>query len=293
MPKYDTTVDTTSENTSHSVMLELVGGHKNVLDVGCATGYLGEVLRARGCIVTGVELDREAAEIASSKLGRLVVGDIVTLDLVETFGPERFDVVVLGDVIEHVVDPAGLLARVATLLVPGGSVVISTPNVAHGALRLALLQGRWRYRDLGLLDRTHLRFFTRESLESVVREAGLVAVDVRTTRRDALDTEVEIDVAGLPAGLVEWVRAQPDAEVYQFVLRAVRDDGAAVPDVLRAERDDLRRRLSDVQALNVDLAAQRDAAQRDLETMRATRGWRAVERMRLLVRGRRQAGSVR
>ena len=93
--------------------------------------------------------------------------------------------------------------------------------------------------------------------------------------------------------MVEWVRTQPDAEVYQFVLRAVRDDGAAVPDVLRAERDDLRRRLSDVQALNVDLAAQRDAAQRDLETMRATRGWRAVERMRLLVRGRRRAGSAR
>ncbi|HEY3548192.1 MAG TPA: class I SAM-dependent methyltransferase [Propionicimonas sp.] len=293
MPKYDTTVDTTRSNTSHGVMLDLVGGHKDVLDVGCATGYLGEVLTARGCVVTGIELDGEAAEIARTKLARVVVGDIVTLDLDATFGQERFDAVVLGDVIEHVIDPASLLARLAKLLVPGGSLVISTPNVAHGSLRLALLQGRWRYRDLGLLDRTHVRFFTRESLEALIREAGLVAVDVRATLRDALDTEVEIDVAHLPAGAVDWVRAQPDADVYQFVLRAVRDDGAAFPSVLAAERDELRRRLATALATNADLVRQRDAARRDNEVMRSTRGWRAIERVRRLLPGRPQGGSAR
>jgi 2-polyprenyl-3-methyl-5-hydroxy-6-metoxy-1,4-benzoquinol methylase len=289
MPKYDTTVDTTNANTSHSVMVDLVGGHKRVLDVGCATGYLGETLIARGCTVTGIEIDPEAAEIARGRLARVIVGDLTSLDLEEAFGAERFDVAVLGDVVEHVVEPAELLARVASLLVPGGSVVLSVPNVAHGSVRLALLQGRWRYRDLGLLDRTHLRFFTRESVEALVREAGLVAVEVRATRRDPLDSEIEVDVAALPAGVVDWVRQQPEASVYQFVLRAVRDDGSGLPETLVAERDELRRRLSGAEDANRALEIERDTARHDVEVMRATRGWRALQAgRRLWRRGARQ-----
>lgn len=293
MPKYDATVDTKNANTSHSVMIDIVGGHKRVLDVGCATGYLGEALTTRGCTVTGIELDLEAAEVAKGRLSRVVVGDIASLDLDQTFGTERFDVAVLGDVIEHVVEPAALLARVSSLLVPGGSVVLSVPNVGHGSVRLALLQGRWQYRDLGLLDRTHLRFFTRDGVDALVREAGLVAVDVRATRRDPLDSEVEVDAAALPPGVVDWVRSQPDANVYQFVLRAVRDDGAALPEALLAERDELRRRLADAEATNRGLTDERDAARRDVEVMRATRGWRAIEVVRRLMPRRRGAGTAR
>jgi len=292
MAKYEATV-APDANTSQSVLLDLVGWHKSVLDIGCATGYLGEALIARGCTVTGVEIDPEAAEEARARLNRVIVGDLAQLDLDAVLSSDRFDVVVMGDVLEHMVDPDALLLRAVSLLSPGGSVVISVPNVAHGSLRLALLQGRWQYKDRGLLDRTHLRFFTRPAVEALVRDAGLRIVDMRATTSDPLGSEVEVDAAVLPPGVVDWVRAQPDSDVYQFVLRAVRDDGFALPDTLLAERDDLRRQLADSQAANAELAHQRDAAWRDIEVMRATRGWRAVERARRLVPGRRQAGSAR
>ena len=292
MAKYEATVDPNA-NTSQSVMLDLVGHHKSVLDVGCATGYLGAALMARGCTVTGIEIDAEAADEARQRLDRVIVGDLGELDLDAVLGSERFDVVLMGDVLEHMVDPAALLLRAVSLLNPGGSVVISIPNVAHGSLRLALLQGRWQYKDRGLLDRTHLRFFTRPAVEALVRDAGLRIVDMRATTSDPLGSEVEVDAAALPAGVVDWVRAQPDSDVYQFVLRAVRDDGLALPDTLLAERDELRRQLADSQAANADLARERDAARHDVEVMRATRGWRAVERARRLVPGRRQAGPTR
>lgn len=293
MAKYEATVDPENENTSQSVLLDLVGRHKSVLDVGCATGYLGEALIARGCTVTGIEIDSEAAEEARTRLDRVIVGDLATLDLDAVLGSDRFDVVLMGDVLEHMADPAALLLRAASLLNPGGSVVISIPNVGHGSVRLALLQGRWQYKDRGLLDRTHLRFFTRPAVEALVRDAGLRIVDMRATTSDPLGSEVEVDPAELPPGVVDWVRAQPDTNVYQFVLRAVPDDGFGLPDTLLAERDELRRQLTDLQAANVDLQRQRDVARRDVEVMRATRGWRVVERIRRLVPSRRQAGPTR
>jgi 2-polyprenyl-3-methyl-5-hydroxy-6-metoxy-1,4-benzoquinol methylase len=289
MSKYEATVDPEA-NTSQAVLLDLVGRRKSVLDVGCATGYLGEALIARGCTVTGIEIDRDAADEARTRLNRVVVGDLTELDLDEALGSDRFDVVLMGDVLEHMVDPSSLLVRAASLLAPGGSVVISIPNVSHGSVRLALLQGRWQYKDRGLLDRTHLRFFTRPSVEALVRDAGLRIVDMRATTSDPLGSEVEVDAAALPPGVVDWLRTQPDADVYQFVFRAVRDDGVALPDVLLAERDELRQRLADAQDVNADLARQRDAARRDIDVMRATRGWRAIEKARRLLKGPRRTG---
>ena len=147
MPTYDADFDALSDNNSHSLMVRLVGPDKRVLDVGCATGYLGEALIARGCRVSGVEIDPESASRAAKLLDEVVVADLAQVDLVAHFGAASFDVVVLGDILEHLTDPDRLLRHVTRLLAPGGSVVISTPNVTHGSLRLALLQGRWRYTD--------------------------------------------------------------------------------------------------------------------------------------------------
>jgi 2-polyprenyl-3-methyl-5-hydroxy-6-metoxy-1,4-benzoquinol methylase len=88
------------------------------------------------------------------------------------FETGTFDVVLLGDVIEHLRDPVAALARLRPLLRPGGRVVLSTPNVANWAIRLALLFGRWRYTDRGILDRTHTRLFTRATLAEALEAAG-------------------------------------------------------------------------------------------------------------------------
>ena len=276
MSQYDTTIDPTVSNTSHNQVMSLVPRGSTVLDVGCATGYLAEALTARGCVVDGIEYDESAAEKARPHLDRLVVGDLVTLELGRELGDRSYDVIVCADILEHMPDPADVLRRLAMLLRPGGSVVISIPNVAHGSLRLALLQGRWRYTETGLLDRTHIRFVTRQSLHELLAESGLVAVDVRTTWRDTLDSDVYVDPADLPDGVVDWVRKQPDSGTYQFIVRAVPDDAEGALRRAVEERDALRSELERARQEEARSRADRERAQDSLRQIQATRSWRLL-----------------
>lgn len=152
-------------------VLGLVPPAASVLDVGCFKGAFGEALkRARpGTSVWGVEPDEEACAVARTRLDRAVCG---------TF-PEalpagaRFDLVTFLDVLEHLVDPWEALRSASGLLNPGGAVLATLPNVRHVAVVLPLVaRGRWRYAESGLLDRTHLRFFTREAMGELFDEAG-------------------------------------------------------------------------------------------------------------------------
>ncbi|GIG39603.1 class I SAM-dependent methyltransferase [Cellulomonas phragmiteti] len=290
MPTYDTVVDEALEDNSHAYLVRLVGPGKRVLDVGCATGYLGEVLKRRGCEVVGVEIDPAAAAQAAEVLDEVLVADLEQVDLLDSFERGSFDVVVFGDVLEHLRDPLRLLRTCVGLLRPGGSVVVSVPNVAHGAVRLALLQGRWTYQDRGLLDRTHVTFFTRVSLLRLMSDAGLAVVDLWPTHADALATEVAVDTSALPEGSLEWVRRQPDADVYQFVLRAVLDDrdGAVARlhaqvealvlerDSARAEAGTVRAHLDDVERSGAEAKVRAERAEAEVEALYATRAMRAL-----------------
>jgi len=157
---------------AHTKLLDAVGSGRRVLDVGCSSGYLSSPLAARGNVVVGIELDPEAAREAEAFCERVVVGDVESMEL--PFEPASFDVVLLGDVIEHLRNPARALARLRPLLRPGVRLVLSTPNVANWAIRLSLLGGRWRYTDRGILDRTHTHLFTRATLREAIESAGYV-----------------------------------------------------------------------------------------------------------------------
>ena len=257
-PRYDTDVDLSNRNNSHTLMVELVGGTKRVLDVGCATGYLAQALVERGCTVSGVELDDEAAQEARPYLERLVIGDLEDLDLAKAFGDDRFDVIVFGDVLEHLRNPLPVLRAAKALLAERGSVVASIPNIAHGSVRLALLAGRFDYQDLGLLDSTHVRFFTRSSVEDLFREAGMVPIDVRRTTAGFFDTPVPVRADEFAPEVVDAVRADPESATYQFVLRAVPDDAEAAVSKIRADAEAMRDRVA---ALTGELAASQALAQ--------------------------------
>lgn len=211
---------------AHQVLLDLVGSGKRVLELGCASGFFSRHLHARGCAVTGVEIDETAAAEARTVIERVIVGDLDAMALEASLGghfePGSFDVVVAGDVLEHLRDPEAVLRSLRPLLAEGGAIVASVPNVTHGSLRLALLAGQWRYRSLGLLDRTHVRFFTRWGLGETLSRAGYRIEQLRATLGALDGVEVSTPFEILPPGVVEWVQAQPDAEVYQFVFRAVK-----------------------------------------------------------------------
>lgn len=224
MSHYETVVDLTNRNSSHTLVVEMVGEGRTVLDVGCASGYLADALNERGCKVSGFERDAEDAERARPKLERLVVGDLERESLADAFAGHRFDRIVFGDVLEHLTRPEDVLRSALEILGPDGEVIISVPNVAHASLRLALLGGRWHYTDVGLLDRTHLRFMTLRYLVSLLADVGMVIEEAWSTVVDPQGTEVDFGGDWLPEGIVEWVRDQPHALDYQFVVRARRGE---------------------------------------------------------------------
>jgi len=258
--KYDTEIDLANMNTSHALMADMVGGNKRVLDVGCATGYMARALVERGCVVSGLENDAAAGAEAAPHLDKLVVADLETADLVESFGAGRYDVVLFGDVLEHVRDPLAVLRKARPLLAPGGSVIASIPNVAHGSVRLALLRGRFDYQPLGLLDQTHLRFFTRRSVEELFLDAGMIAVEIRRTTAGLFESHVPIDENDYPPELIETVLEDPEALTYQFVVRGVDDDADSAVRALQAREQAQRDRIFDIERRLERAEQERDEA---------------------------------
>jgi 2-polyprenyl-3-methyl-5-hydroxy-6-metoxy-1,4-benzoquinol methylase len=218
--RYHIEVDLSQENTSHAQLIKLTGRNKQVLEVGPATGYVTKVLKERGCRVWCIEYDAEAAEVAAEFCERMVVANVETVDFNATFPEERFDVVTFGDVLEHLVDPQSVLLRVKDVLKPSGYVVASVPNVAHASIRLSLLKGQFNYTEMGLLDRTHLRFFTRESLAELFHEAGYEVREWRRVLTDPFATEIALNEEDYPVHLREAARGDIEAMTYQFVVSA-------------------------------------------------------------------------
>lgn len=146
---------------------------RRVLDIGCGAGAFGAGLKAArpGLEVWGVEPEAEAAARAAGVLDRVITGAApAALAGLEN---HRFDCIVMNDIIEHVIDPDDLLTAVRPHLAPGGCLVASMPNVRHHATVADLaLRGRWEYTDEGILDRTHLRFYTRSSMVELFRRCG-------------------------------------------------------------------------------------------------------------------------
>jgi SAM-dependent methyltransferase len=149
---------------------------RRVLEVGCAGGQLGRLLRQRGHHVTGIELVPEMAQRARRWLDRVVTADVERDGF--PFAPASFDALVFADVLEHLVDPWRVLREAVELLSDDGMVVASIPNVQNIDVLRRLFVGRWDYRERGILDFGHLRFFTLNSIRALFAQADLTVVHV-------------------------------------------------------------------------------------------------------------------
>lgn len=174
--RYDKDLSRGDLGPTYGRVRDLVGEGKSVLEIGCHTGYFSRVLRANGCRVTGVEINAEAATRAREEGFDVRVGSVEDAALLAAL-PGPFDALLLMDVLEHLVDPWTTLARLGEQVKPGGQLLVSLPNVACWTMRRALLAGRWQYTRDGLLDRTHLRFFTFESGQALIAGAGFTPRD--------------------------------------------------------------------------------------------------------------------
>jgi SAM-dependent methyltransferase len=254
-----------SNNNSWSNMYAYVPEGARVLDVGCSTGNFGEALKdLKGCTVVGVDISEADVEVAKTKLSEAYVLDISVPGAEKTLG--RFDVVVFADVLEHLTDPRGTLAAVHALLNPGGSVVYSIPHMGHESVRFDLLEGRFPYTELGLLDRTHLHFYDRFEVNDIFAAGGFTIIDESPTLSSYPDRWVadRLSTIGLtPNDVFFATLRKTDASIYQFVGRAVpRQEAPALPAQQREEvspPDQLLNHANGVIAINDALRAENDA----------------------------------
>ena len=193
-----------------------------VLDLGTGPGQLGAYLRdSLHCVLDGVEAQPQAAAEAAPWYRQLECADLEQLDLAACFAGRRYAYILCADVLEHLRQPGRLLAQVGELLAPGGRLLASVPNVAYAGLIAEVLAGEFRYRPEGLLDESHLRFFTLNSLSRLLAAHGWRVVAVDAAYRDWGDSEfTAYPPNALPPALTRALLGRPDALVYQFLVSA-------------------------------------------------------------------------
>ena len=207
-------------------------GSIRVLDVGCGFGALGQEFRRDGIEVWGIERDATAVALASKRLDHVIESDLADAEVIRReIGGTRFDLVVFSDVLEHTPDPPSVVEAFTPYLADTGRVIVSVPNVANWQTRLALLFGRFTYKDTGVLDRTHLRFFTKHSTVELMESCGL--------RVQAVDFTPMLVRAVLPA-VKKNIRARSDGDVETNVLSASRPYRLYLRIVLPVERAVMR-----------------------------------------------------
>lgn len=152
---------------------------KRILDVGCGTGETGLSIKNRfgsNVEVSGIELDSRIGETAKVKIDRVIIGDVEQTAL--PFDNEYFDCIIYGDILEHLVDPWGILKRHLRFLKKDGCIIASIPNIAHYRTSKMLRKKEWNYRDAGILDKSHLRFFTIKSIKEMFEGVNMKIVKI-------------------------------------------------------------------------------------------------------------------
>lgn len=223
-----------SRDDSRYRLASFVADRRAILDVGCAVGYIGEFLRRSGPDhwLAGIEIDPGAAEQARAYYDQVVVGSIDD-EAVWAQLQRPVDAMIFGDVLEHTADPIQVLRLASGRLADGGMIVISMPNIAHFRVRMRLLSGRFDYEDWGIMDRTHLRFFTLKTAKAMLSQAGFRVVHTEGVHGYPIP-------ATLPPAAQAWRRMKSRARAFltqrrptlfatQFIFVAVRAQPAVAP----------------------------------------------------------------
>jgi GT2 family glycosyltransferase/2-polyprenyl-3-methyl-5-hydroxy-6-metoxy-1,4-benzoquinol methylase len=296
-PSYEYHFDPDAKNNTAATVYRIArGGGRRILDLGSGpaivSSYLKRVDNRNVTCIDGAE-DRLAVA-ASRGVDRVILADLDSSDWAASVAGETFDVIILADVLEHLKDPRLVLRsiRERSLLAPDGFLVVSIPNIAQEAVVADLLSGRFLYRDAGLLDETHIRFFTLDSIVELIDGEGFFIAALERTIIPLEKTELHKPGEALPAATRASLSAMPEARTYQFVFRA------------QLATDGRRSRVSPpadagARAQRAALAAKRDVArleaknrelERKLASVYASRTWktaRVIARIGRVLRPRR------
>jgi 2-polyprenyl-3-methyl-5-hydroxy-6-metoxy-1,4-benzoquinol methylase len=223
--KYEYEVDLNSDSAAARVV-RMAGKGKRVLEIGAGPGSITRLLRDTGqCRVTALEIDSDAIKILTSYCERVYKADLNDSAwpmVLRDEGP--FEVIVAADVLEHLYDPWSALKAMKELVSEEGYIVISLPHAGHSALVACLLEEDFEYRDWGLLDRTHIRFFGMKNIQRLFEEAGLKIIDAQFVTVRPEMTEFGERWLRIPRRVRRALSVNRFSMVYQVVVKAARSD---------------------------------------------------------------------
>lgn len=216
--KYDCELNIEDRN-SLSVIISKINPNSTILEFGPANGRMSKYLKEKlNCKVYGVEIDINAAKDAVKYSERVIVGNIENYTWLEEYKNIKFDYIIFADVLEHLYYPEKVLTKSKVLLKENGSILMSIPNIAHNAIIIELLNNKFTYQDTGLLDNTHIRFFTKNSLDDFIKTCGLEIEYETGIYINPKDTEFK---CLYPESTVSNILKDREyGEVYQFIIEA-------------------------------------------------------------------------
>jgi 2-polyprenyl-3-methyl-5-hydroxy-6-metoxy-1,4-benzoquinol methylase len=218
--KYEYAVDTTAD-TAPARVVRMIGKNQRVLEIGSGPGSITKQLKGTGdCRITALEIDPVAIELVKPFCEAVHSADLNADDWEKVLVGQKFEVVLAADVLEHVYDPLAVLKKMASLVSDGGRVVLSLPHVGHSAVAACLLLEDFDYRDWGLLDKTHIRFFGLKNIQALVQNAGLVITRAEFVVRHPDETEFADKWAKLSSSVQQALLTNRHGFVYQVVLEA-------------------------------------------------------------------------
>ena len=223
MSKYNFDLDMSTDN-SNSMILRQIKPNSTVFEFGCAHGRMTKYLKETlNCTVYVSEIDEKSGDQAAKWAEKAFIGksgDIENENFFNKLNKQKitkFDYIIFADVLEHLYYPEKVLARSANLIKPDGSIWISIPNIAHNAVLIDLWNHKFNYRDVGLLDNTHIRFFTASSLQNMIDKVGLKTGLKFALRNPVGNTEFNNNYSDLPESIRDAFKNRVYGEIYQFV----------------------------------------------------------------------------
>lgn len=248
MSKYNYKVDLTKE-TSASKIIKLINDNSRVLEIGCASGYMTKILQQeKNCTVDCIEINEVDAAKAQSYCNQILVGDIEEIDfnILKNWG--KYDYILFADVLEHLKYPRRILEKCQQLLFNHGQILASVPNMAHSSVVFNLIRGDFNYQNIGLLDNTHLKFYTKKSIIQLFEEAGYFIKIVDRVKIYPQFSEFSIDIDSYPEEIVNYIyRNSSEADTYQFILCSkVLSEENRYEEILK-EKNQLEAKISELQ----------------------------------------------
>lgn len=218
---YNYKIDINDNNSSLSIIYNMVNKESTILDVGCSCGYLSNILHHnKQCTCFGMEYNQESIKVAKElnvfkKIDRVDLNNFKTDDFNYK---NKFDFIIIADVLEHLYDPLKVLLALKPYLKINGCFFISIPNIAHASIKANLLLNNWDYTETGLLDKTHIRFFTYKNILKLLNDSNLKIEKSKLVIRNLLGTQPINAFPELSKKIKKMIFDDPHSHVFQYII---------------------------------------------------------------------------